>query len=389
MEKKQNLKRGFLVIGALGMQGNIVARDLLERNKMVVLADLRKEGIEDMVSKHPNAVFKYVDLRNDKSVFDLIEKSNAKVVINCAERTWNISVYNACLKAKAHIIDLGSKVEMTKDQLEMSDSFRRENLTAITGCGSTPGINNVMLQYAQEFLDTIESVDAGFAWNSNIEEFVVPFSIQTLVEEFTEPAIVFENGKCAVKAPLDNVSEKEFREVGVVVNFLVHHPEVFTFFKNYSDKGLKNIHFYGGFPRSTYNATRDFISFGFAGKDEIIVDGKHVIPLHVLAQLLKNLHKPSGLEEKENLWVRAKGRKNNRSEEILMECIVKTLQDWESAGSNIDTGIPASIIARMVDDERISKRGSYAPEQVVPPSEFFKELRCYGILIYKNGEILN
>ena len=72
-----------------------------------------------------------------------------------------------------------------------------------------------------------------------------------------------------------------------------------------------------------------------------------------------------------------------------MECIVPTLKGWEDAGCNIDTGMPASIIAQMIKEKIINEPGSYAPEAVVPPEPFFAELRKRKMEIYENGKIIN
>lgn len=72
-----------------------------------------------------------------------------------------------------------------------------------------------------------------------------------------------------------------------------------------------------------------------------------------------------------------------------MECIVNPLPGWEDAGCNIDTGMPASIIAQMIKDGRIEKRGSFAPGPVVPCKEFFKELRKRKMIVYQNGRVIN
>ena len=98
---------------------------------------------------------------------------------------------------------------------------------------------------------------------------------------------------------------------------------------------------------------------------------------------------PEGYTEKENLWVHVWGKKNGKPQEILMECIVKTLPGWEDAGCNIDTGMPASIMAQMVKDSRITARGSFPPGLVVPTEEFFRELRTRGMKVYQNGKIIN
>jgi saccharopine dehydrogenase-like NADP-dependent oxidoreductase len=72
-----------------------------------------------------------------------------------------------------------------------------------------------------------------------------------------------------------------------------------------------------------------------------------------------------------------------------MECLVPTLKGWEDAGCNIDTGMPASILAQMIKKEIITEKGSFAPEAVVPPEPFFKELRARKMDVLENGKIIN
>ena len=72
-----------------------------------------------------------------------------------------------------------------------------------------------------------------------------------------------------------------------------------------------------------------------------------------------------------------------------MECLVSTLTGWEDAGCNIDTGMPCSIMAQMIKTGVINKPGSYAPEAIVPPEPFFKELRKRKMHVLENGKIIN
>ena len=53
-----------------------------------------------------------------------------------------------------------------------------------------------------------------------------------------------------------------------------------------------------------------------------------------------------------------------------------------------DTAAPCSIIAQMASLEKIKERGVFAPEEVIKPEEFFKELRKRRIVILKNGIIV-
>ena len=85
----------------------------------------------------------------------IFKHSGAGTVINCVEGDWNLNILKACIKAKVNCIDLGSEIPMTKDQFALHDTLKRKELISITGCGSVPGIGNVMLNYAAKKFDTI------------------------------------------------------------------------------------------------------------------------------------------------------------------------------------------------------------------------------------------
>lgn len=374
------------------MQGKIVARDLIENGRTVFLADLQREGGMKLFERFPDIPFEYIDLKDIPATVALIKKVGAPVVVNCAEGDWNLNVYEACLEAGRHVIDLGSDVPMTKEQIAMALYFKEANLTAITGCGSTPGINNVALHYAHQMVERLKSIEAGFVWDSNIKEFVVPFSIGSIIEEFTEPAQVVENGEMSTRIPMETIEEREFREIGKQKIFMVRHPETYTFFMYNQNDGVRDVRYYAGFPKHSFDKIMEFIKSGRASKEPKIVDGKKIIPVDKLTEELRKLPFPPGYKEKENLWVKIVGIKEgepHEEKEIMMETIVNTLPGWEDAGCNIDTGMPASIIAQMIKDGRIYKRGSFAPGPVVPTEEFFKELRKRQMVVYCNGKAIN
>ena len=75
----------FLILGGSGMQGKIVARDLLENGRKIFLADLYPQGAQKIISRFPEVAFEKVDLRNVNETTALIKKVDPLVVINCAE----------------------------------------------------------------------------------------------------------------------------------------------------------------------------------------------------------------------------------------------------------------------------------------------------------------
>lgn len=380
----------FLIIGSGGMQGRIVTRDLLESGYKVYCADLYRDGSEQNLEQYPEAAFSFIDLREEKEAADLIKNVSARVVVNCAEGDWNYEVYKACLAGQKNVIDLGSDIPTTKAQLAMRNDFMAAGLVAITGCGSTPGINNIMMQHAAKSFSEIDTVELGFAWDSDVKKFVVPFSIESVIEEMTESAPCVENGEWVEKFPLETEVERPFREVGSQKCYIVRHPETYTFLEDYKQYGIKNVRFYAGFPDHSLEVLRKLIELGLGEKKLLVFEKTKIRPVDALARILTRLPRPDNYTEKENLWVEISGK--DKDGNILltrMECIVFTLPGWLDAGCNVDTGFPASVIAQMVLDGRVAARGSFAPDKVVPTEEFFAELKKKGITVYQDNIAIN
>ena len=384
------MKYDFLVIGSSGMQGKIVTRDLLESGYKVFCADLYRDGSESNLSEYPGTPFEFIDLRKYDEVKSLVNKTLSKIVVNCAEGDWNHDVYRVCIEEKRHVIDLGSDVPMTKAQISMHPNFKDADLTAITGCGSTPGINNIMLKYASESFNEIDTIELGFAWDSNVKKFVVPFSIESIIEELTDAAPLVENEQWLEKIPSNTEVIREFREIGSQKCYLVRHPETYTFMQDYKEYKPKNIRFYAGFPDHSLEVLRKIIELGLGQKDLLTFEKTEIRPVDALSRILTKLPRPENYTEKENLWVEVSGKDKEGSIKITrMECIVSTLPGWSDAGCNVDTGFPASIIAQMILDGRINARGSFAPDIAVPTNEFFKELKKKGMIVFQDGNAIN
>ncbi|MBI2003919.1 saccharopine dehydrogenase NADP-binding domain-containing protein [Candidatus Pacearchaeota archaeon] len=385
------MKFDFCIIGATGMQGKIAAIDLIKSGYTVFMCGRDKSRIEHLLEKYGKKVtFAYLDLRDHKNAKKIIKTSGSKVVINCAEGDWNIEALKIFAEAGVHSVDLGSDILMTKKQLAMNNALKKKRLIHITGGGSVPGIGNVMLHHAAEKFDSIDTVEVGFAWNSNIKKFVVPFSIQSILEEFTMIAPYLHNGKIERIKPLDSTVTVYHRAIGKQKQIKVgHHPETYTFYQYCKNKGIKNLDFYAGFPEHSTKKIFPMIELGLASKEEIDFKETKIKPVEFLTELLKKVKMSKGYTETENLWVFIKGKYEGKNRKILMECVVPPLKGWGDAGCNIDTGMPASIIAQMIYNKIIDKTGSYSPEYIVPVEPFFKELRKRKMSIYENGKVIN
>ncbi|MBI2356390.1 MAG: saccharopine dehydrogenase NADP-binding domain-containing protein [Candidatus Doudnabacteria bacterium] len=387
------MKADFLVVGADGLQGQIVVKYFLKKGYKIFVSDIYSKNVRSVISRYGRgkgkARFVFCDLRSIPDTIDLIKKSQAPIVVNCADMYQNENVYRACLAAKRHCIDLGSWIELTSKQLGMDKQFKKIRRTAITGCGSVPGIGNVMLKYAARKFDTLPNVDVGFAWDSNIKKFVEPFSMKSVLVEFTGDNRYMRNGKYAIKGTFESSLRRKFRLIGKQRVFLVEHPEVYTFWRYFKHRGLKNVRFFAGFPEHSMDKIKALNEMGFNSDKPVKVENNlRIAPFDLLAPVLKQLKTPKGYTESENLWVKIYGKKNGRKKTILMECLVPPVRGWEDSGCNIDTGFPACVMAEMIRDGTISQPGSFCPEAegLIPEMEFFRRIGKLGLPVYENGK---
>ena len=386
----------FLILGSSGIQGRITSRGLLEKGYSLFLSDMYREKSDEVIRDFPSrkTAFQILDVRNSKELLKLIKQVNPKVVVNCAEGDYNLEVYQACLDAEVSVVDLGSDISPTIKQLELDSNFKSKRIIGITGCGSTPGINNIMLKYAASELDTLETIEVGFAWDSNRTEFVPPFSIGSIIYELIFPAPYLEKGlHKEIRFPLGKSEFRNFRFIGKQECFVVDHPETYTFERSYKKKGIKNIRFYASFPKHSLEIIKTLINLGLTSEDDVLVEGDRnfvqVSPLDVLTQVLKRIRPSRFYKETEVLWVTITGKIGEKKIFTKMECVTTTQKKWQSAGCNIDTGLSAAIIASMIREGEIDSYGSFSPEEIVPEESFFKQIGSYGMKVYKNNKLIN
>src|SRR5258706_10769594 len=120
----------FMILGAKGMQGKIVIRDLFEKGYTIVASGKNEKALEKLQQKYQIPTF-VLDLHDTEKLTQVVGEIKPKVVINCAEGDWDTEVYDAALANGSDVIDLGSDIPTTKRQLEMHEAFKEKNLVAL------------------------------------------------------------------------------------------------------------------------------------------------------------------------------------------------------------------------------------------------------------------
>lgn len=396
----------FVIIGATGEQGSIASRDLLESGYRVLLCGRHPDRLKKLL-KNKRAAFAKIDLHDVAATIKVLKKSGSRIALNCAELAWNLQAMEACLNANVHYLDLGGLQEMTIQQYKHDREWRTKNLIALLGCGSTPGIANVMAAYAVDQLDTVDHIDLGFAWDSNLKKFVLPYSFESIVYELTVPAIILENGRFKKIRACSLEEITEFMGVGQQATYCIVHSEVYTFHKYFKKKGLRSVHYKAGFPAHSHKVIEILMNLGFGSKKPLgnnvpSVDplrrffrkgtmplrfassSAPVLPVDFTSRVLHELPHPKNYRETEDLWVKVYGQSGGKRRTVEMDCLVKPTPGWNEAGSNVDTGRTIAVMAQMMHRGEIVGVGVTAPEECVPPKIFFRELERRGMKVYKN-----
>lgn len=373
----------IVVLGGYGEIGTCICTDLAEtaRDSEVVVAGRDEDKAQALVrrlgAKHLRAA--EVDVRNQQSIDALLK--GADVVVNSTNYYMNLNVMRSALRAKANYIDLGGLFHTTLKQLKLDAQFKKRGLLAVLGFGSTPGITNVLATHGATMLDRVHSVHFQFGDKDYTDygmPFVVPYSMHTVFDEFTERPAVFKNGRTIFVDPLTGVIQVDFpRPVGRVMCRYSLHSEVATIPASFAKNGIRECSFRGGWDEGFIQKAQFLIQSGFSSYKPVKVDNSLVVPRNVAVALL-NKFIPTGkakVNDVEFLRAEVAGLKGGKKKRIAVYCKAVSNKKWNIPAGTWDTGVPPSIIAQWIARGDVQARGAVPPEMLgIDKEEFFKEL---------------
>ncbi|HLC59273.1 MAG TPA: saccharopine dehydrogenase NADP-binding domain-containing protein [archaeon] len=377
----------IVVLGGSGGMGKIAVEDLFHYCKDCEITIVDRH--EDKARKHAES-FKSsrvkgvgIDVNDTDKLAKILEGND--VAINCVVYYLNLEVMKACLKAGVHYLDLGGLFHMSRKQLELNNQFKSKKLLAVIGCGSTPGITNVMARYCSGFFDKINDIHISFGdadFTKYNQPFVIPYTMHTLFDEFMMQPAVFTKGEIKMVDPMSGKTEIQFpNPVGKLNGFYTLHSELATFPSSFKNKGLKECSFRVTFPKEFMEKIKFLIDMGYASEKEINVCGKMIKPKDFTAMVMNQWLPKEGtkIDDLEYLRVEMIGEKGGKKQKKVLYCMNKNHKDFPAGSYN--TGVAPSVMAQMIANGKVKERGVLPPELCIDPKYFFKELKKRGIKI--------
>ena len=320
------------------------------------------------------------------------------VVVNAVAYRFNLDVMRACLDAGVHYLDLGGLFHTTRKQLQLDGEFRQAGLTAVLGIGSCPGVANVQTGYLAAQMDRIESVHIyNGSHPLSDDPLNAPYSIETILDEITRPAMVFRDGEFVERPPLSEEEYVLFPEpIGYAKTHLSLHSEVATIPLSLKEKGIREVTFkitFFGYSERALRQLQFLSQLGLADLEPVQVRGASVRPRDVLIAVLrrKAAARPSSRAPAKPTGVKAiitvaQGERDGHPVQMKVTTFAGPHERWGMSGGKLLVASPPAIVARWLADGTIAVPGVHPPETVVPPEPFFQALADRGAWTHKTEE---
>ena len=376
----------IVVPGGAGAMGRVTVRVLSEYDDidLVTVADYNEARAQEVADslKSSKVQARQVDVTDEEQLRRLIRGADA--VLSAVDYRFNLSILRACIAEKMHYADLGGLFHMTRTLMSLHDEAEAAGITAIMGMGGTPGITNILARAAAAKLDTVESMKVELGCSDatpSAAPLVAPYSIRTILDEFTKESQVFQDGAWYPQPPLSGQEEMIFPlPVGRATAIYSLHSECATFPVSFREQGIRYVSFKIAFPGEFMTKLKFLVDLGFGSDEPISVHGVKVSPRETLAKLLE-MAPVEDVEPQDCdvLRVVTSGTADGQQVEITNQVVVLPYRRWNVSAGALDTGVPLAIAGRMLANGEITRRGTLGPEQCVPVEPFFRELATYDM----------
>jgi saccharopine dehydrogenase-like NADP-dependent oxidoreductase len=384
----------IIVLGGAGAMGRIAVRTLTEYEDIdqVTIADYNEDRAREVASALNSSKIqvRQIDVNDPERLSTLVR--GAGVVLNAVEYVFNLPILKACIQEKVHYADLGGLFHVTRKLMDMSAQVEAAGITAVLGMGGTPGITNLLARAAVEKLDRVDSIKVQLGCSDDTPStapLVAPYSIRTILDEFTKQPQVFQDGVWYPQQPLTGQEELIFPlPVGRATAIYSLHSECATFPVSFRDKGIRHVSFKIAFPSDFLTKLKFLVDIGFGSDEPINVRGAKVSPREVLARLLE-MAPVEDVEPRDCdvLRVAVVGLAGGQQVEITNQVVVLPYPRWGIGAGALDTGTPLAIAGRMLANGEVTRRGASGPELCIPVQPFFKELARFDMRVTETKTI--
>jgi len=348
----------ILVLGA-GLVGAPMAMDLAaDKRFRVTVADISAEALKKVATKA-----KVTTCRADLSEVRQVKKlaREADMVVNAVPGFLGYQTLKAVIESKKNAVDIAFFPE---DFFLLDDLARRNKVTVLSDIGVAPGMSNILTGYASHLLDKTEKVRIYVGGLPKVREwpyeYKAVFSPYDVIEEYTRPARLIENGKVVYKPALSDPELICFPEVGTLEAFNTDGLRSLAKTIDAPNMVEKTMRYPGHI-----GIMKVLRETGFFNKQEVDVGGRKVRPLDLSAKLLLAKWKlREGEEDITVMRILIEGVKGKKRVEHAFNLLDRYDPKTGIHSMARTTGYTATAALRMVVDGLYKEPGVSAPEYI-------------------------
>jgi lysine 6-dehydrogenase len=208
-----------VVVLGCGLVGSVIARDLARDADLEVTAVDASEQALARLAGEVGVRTRRADLSARDEIHGAVREADA--VVGAVPGFLGHRMLETVIGSGRPIADISFAPE---DPLTLDAFARERGVTAVVDCGVSPGLSNFAVGRAAARMDAIDDV-AIYVGGLPIRrgrpfDYAIVFSATDVIEEYTRPARVIENGAVVTRPALSEIETVEVPGVGAVEGFL-------------------------------------------------------------------------------------------------------------------------------------------------------------------------
>ena len=345
------------VLGA-GMVGRTIAVDLASSFEVTAF-DVSENNLKLLNEKNPSIRTQQADL----ACFEQYQHwlSAFDIVVTAVPGFMGFAVLRAVINSGKNVADISFFPE---DVLQLDKLAKEKSVTVVTDMGVAPGMSNLILgRYNEEFTVTNFECYVGGLPKTRKKpfEYKAPFSPADVIEEYTRPARLKENGRIVVKSALTEREYIDFDELGTLEAFNTDGLRSLLFtmphIENMKEKTLR----YPGHVELIIALK----AAGFFDEEEIELSGTKISPRKFSSKLLfKNWKLDAEEEELTVMKVVVEGNKNGSAQRIEYNLLDRYDAKSKTSSMSRTTGFACTAAVHLIAKNLFLEKGVFPPELV-------------------------
>lgn len=345
------------VLGA-GMVGRAIAIDLANQYA-VTSFDVREQSLSLLQQKSSAVTTVKADLTDYAGYPALLEGFD--FAVTAVPGFMGYKTLEAVIQAGKNVVDISFFPE---DALALDALAKSKGVTAIVDCGVAPGMSNLVLGYYNSRMQVTDfECMVGGLPKIRVKpfEYKAPFSPIDVIEEYTRPARLMENGQIVTKPALSEAELLRFDKVGTLESFNTDGLRSILFtmghIPNMKEKTLR----YPGH----IDLIKDMIAGGFFSETPVLVNGQPVTPLQFSSQVLINQWK-LGAQEPEFTIMRISvtGTENGKPKTVQYDLFDEYDAATQTSSMSRTTGYTCTAGLNLLAKGMFTQKGVFPPELV-------------------------